>query len=146
MDGTAAQVSGPMAVGADPGAAGGQYIYSTVSDTGWDGKGNPPPTGEANFSVTVPHDGNYAIWAHLWYANVNANSYWLIVDNQTAIRVGNEDEGYRQWKWVGWRDDSPSNRIWVPLTAGSHTIRMVGREAGTRLDRVVVTDNGNTQQ
>ncbi len=141
-----AQLSGAMAVGSDSGAAGGRYIYSTVSDTGWDGKGNPPPTGQAAISVEVPHDGSYAVWAHMWYDNVNANSYWLIIDNQPAIRVGNEDSGYRQWKWVGWHD-SPNSRITVELTAGTHTVRLIGRESGARVDRVLVTDDlNNTPQ
>ncbi|MHB1159673.1 MAG: hypothetical protein ACYC3V_04995 [Chloroflexota bacterium] len=138
-----AQLSGPMAMGADDGAANGQYVYSTVSDTGWNGRGNPPPTGEAVLSVEVPRDGSYAVWARMWYGNVNANSYWLIVDSQPPIRLGNDDGGYRQWKWVGWHDDSPKNRVAVELATGQHTLRLVGRESGTRLDRVLLTDDPN---
>lgn len=138
-----AQLSGPMAMGADDGAANGQYVYSTVSDTGWNGRGNPPATGEAALSVEVPRDGTYSVWARMWYENVNANSYWLIVDGQQPIRLGNDDGDYRQWKWVGWRDDSPKNRVTVELTAGQHTLRLVGRESGTRIDRVLLTDDPN---
>lgn len=136
-----AQLSGPMALGADDGAANGRYVYTTVSDQGWDGRGNPPATGEATLTVEVPHDGTYAVWARMWYPNVNGNSYWLLVDGQPPIRVGNDEGGYQQWKWVGWRDGSPENRITLELTGGQHAIRLVGRESGARIDRLLFTDD-----
>lgn len=139
----AAQLSGPMVTGEGQDATGGRYINTTRSDQGWNGVGSPPPTGEATLQVEVPRDGTYAIWARMWYEHVNANSFWLIVDDGPAIKVGNEDQGYETWKWVGWRDGDTNNRVQVELTAGVHTIRLVGREAGTRIDTVVVTDDLN---
>ncbi len=141
IDAGSAQLSGAMAVTEDSGAPSGRYIESTVSDQEWDGRGDPPATGEATVQVVVPHDGEYAIWSRMWYGHVDANSYWLIVDNQPAMKVGNDASGYKSWKWVGWRDGSPSNRVTAELTAGVHTLRIVGREAGARIDQLLVTDD-----
>ncbi len=135
------QVSGSMVAGEGGGAPSGKYAESTVSNQGWDGTGTPPPTGEVALSVTVPRDGTYAVWTRLWYANIDGNSIWLIVDQQPGIKVGNEDDGYKKWKWVGWRDGSTSSRVTVKLSAGTHTVRLVGRETGTRVDAVLLTDD-----
>lgn len=128
-----------MALGADPSAANGQYAYATVSDQGWDGKGKLPPTGSVNTQITVPADGQYAVWVHMWYTDANGNSVWLVVDGGQAVKVGNEETGYRSWKWVGWHDGDLASRITLQLTAGSHQLQLVGRETGTRVDEVVVT-------
>lgn len=142
-----ATVTAPMALGPDAGAMGGSYLYSSVSDQQWEGRGKAPATGEATLRVDVPQSGNYAIWVHMWYVDLNGNSVWLAVDGQNAIKVGNDNAGYRRWKWVGWSDGDRSHRITVRLTEGSHTLRLVGRESGTRIDGILLTsDLGYTPQ
>lgn len=135
-----AQLSGPMVAGLDAPASVG-FVESSESAQDWDGYGDPPPTGEASVQIVVPRDGTYAIWSRMWYGHVDANSYWLIVDDQPAIKVGNENGDYRSWKWVGWRDGSRSKKVTVELEAGTHTLQVVGREAGTRIDKLLVTDD-----
>jgi hypothetical protein len=137
----AAVVSAPMTVGQDPAAMGGQYLYTTASDQKWQGRGDPPATGTAFLQVEVPRDGKYAIWLRMWYVDGNGNSVWMSVDGQPPIKVGNDDRGYRNWKWVGWSDGDTNHRIVVTMTAGPHTLRLIGREAGTRVDTVLVTDD-----
>jgi hypothetical protein len=132
-----------MALGADPSAANGQYVYATVSDQGWDGKGKPPPTGAADQQVTVPADGKYVVWVHMWYSDANGNSVWLVVDGGQGIRVGNEENDYRRWKWVNWQDGAPSSHISMQLTAGQHDVQLIGRESGTRVDQVLLTQDAN---
>jgi hypothetical protein len=136
------QLSGPMVTGQDPAASVG-YIEPSESDQSWDGYGDLPPTGEASIDIVVPSDGTYTIWSRMWYGHVDANSFWLIVDDQQPIKIGNDDGPYEVWQWVGWKDGSRSDKVTVELTEGQHTLRVVGREAGTRIDKLLITDDLN---
>lgn len=131
-----------MAVAEDPEALGGSCIFATASEQQWDGRGTPPAsTGEAILEIDLQRGGTYVVWTRMWYAGPDGNSYWLIIDDRPAMKVGNDDQGYRAWKWVNWHDGARSNRVTVELAGGHHTIRLVGREAGTRIDTVLLTDD-----
>lgn len=133
----------PMVVGSDA-ASGNSYLQTAKSDRTWDGTGRPPTdTGSATVNVEVPKEGRYAIWARMYYEHLDANSFWLRIDDQRAIKVGNEDDGYDQWKWVGWQDGNTGDRIVVDLDQGSHSIQILGREEGARIESIVVTDDLN---
>ncbi len=135
----AAEVAGPIISGRDA-ASGITYLEATRSDRDWDGTGSPPVnTGSAAINVTVDESGRYAVGAHMYYLSLDANSFWLRVDDQPAVKMGNEDGGYDQWKWVGWRDGDAGNRTVIDLDQGSHTIQILGREEGTRIESIIVT-------
>lgn len=134
--------SGMVATG-DASAPNGQFIASSTGSREWNGSGSLPKAGTATFPVYVPQGGRYAVWVEMNYQNVDANSLWLVVDNQRGVLLGNEDSGYRVWKWVGWRDGNVSARVSVDLTAGVHTVTIVSREAGTRFSDLMLTQDLN---
>ena len=135
-------IAAPMAVVKDPSAISGSYLVTTETDQSWDGSGTPPTnTGSATITVQVPKDGTYIVWTRMYYDNLQGNSYWLVVDNGQSFKVGNEDAGYHAWKWVDWSDGNTTQTIKVKLKAGKHTLTLVGREAGARIDTIILTED-----
>jgi hypothetical protein len=92
-------------------------------------------------TVDVPVGGDYAVWLRMRYAGLEGNSVWLRVDNADAIKVGNEDAGYKTWKWVGWRDGDTKRPVVVKLSPGQHDIRLIGRESGAAVDSIILTSD-----
>ena len=127
--------------GQEPGASGQGFVESTTTNQGWDGRGNPPKTGQASATIVVPEAGRYAVWVRMRYQHKDANSVWLRIDDDRTIRVGNEENGYEAWKWVGWQDGQTDRRIIVDLEPGEHQISLIGREKGTAIDAVIVTSD-----
>lgn len=136
-----AVVREPMVAARDS-ASGVTYLETTRSDREWDGTGRPPvDTGSATVNVTVAEGDEYALWAHMYYQHIDANSFWIRIDNGPPIKMGNDDGRYGQWNWVGWRDGYDGNRVVVELSRGSHTIEILGREEGARIDSILVTSD-----
>ncbi|MEM3113413.1 MAG: PQQ-dependent sugar dehydrogenase, partial [Candidatus Pacearchaeota archaeon] len=134
-------ITSPMAIGFDSQASNSSYIYSTVSDVT-----NIPPigTGAGILNITVPVSGNYYVWTHLNYPQGSVgseNSYWLQIDNGPYFKVGNEDYPDNIWHWVDFHEGNQVNRIIVNLTAGNRSIKFLGREANTKIDRILLTPN-----
>jgi hypothetical protein len=150
VDGTAsldlgkAKLTQPMAIGNGQDALGGTYLSTSVTDYNWDGQGKyPADSGQAQFPITVSKGGSYTVWLKMFYENVDANSFWVVVDNGPGIKMGNEDAGYNTWKWVNWRDGDPNNKVTVNLSPGAHTITIIGREAGAKLSGIVLSDDAS---
>lgn len=127
--------------GHDPGSSGQGFVETMSTNQGWDGRGSLPQTGQASATIVVPEAGRYAVWVRMRYQHKDANSVWLRVDDDRAIRVGNEESGYQVWKWVGWQDGQPDRRVILDLTPGEHRITLVGREKGAAIDAVIVTSD-----
>jgi hypothetical protein len=113
----------PMAVGEDPQASHGQYIYSPVS---YDG--------HATLHLCQAESGDFELRGRVSADGYGSDTFWITVDNGTEalweIPVG-------PWTWdpVTHRDDSGQKQIQVyHLEAGSHYIHIRAREAGARLD------------
>lgn len=131
-------LASPMVSGTDSTASNGVYIYTTVSDST-----NVPPTttGAATLSFNISEAGMYTFWSRTNYGGEFQNSYLLQFDGGTLYKVGNENTGYSTWKWVDWYngDVSTTNIVKVSLTAGNHTLKVIGREANTRIDKFLLT-------
>jgi len=142
VDLSTAVIKAPMVARRDAELSENVYLETTQSDQTWNGVGRAPTTtGSASVTIDVAHEGEYAIWARMYYQNVDANSFWIRIDDQPAIKMGNEDDGYGEWRWVGWRDGNTGDRATVSLSEGSHTLEIIGREKGTRIDSVIITDD-----
>ena len=128
----------PMVSGTDSTASNGTYIYSTVSNST---DVLPANTGTATLSFNIPETGTYTFWSRTNYGGEFQNSYLLQFDGGTLYKVGNENTGYGTWKWVDWYngDVSTANIVKVSLTAGTHTLKIIGREASTKIDKFLLT-------
>lgn len=95
--------------------------------------------GSALYSVNIANAGNYTIWTRMWGNDANSDSFWLSVDGAVAYDAGDGGFSYNSWQWVNWIGGNTSNKITVSLTAGTHSLKVFGREANTRVDRILLT-------
>lgn len=97
--------------------------------------------GTVTTSITLPTSGQYVIWSRM-RASANAqttnNSYWLQIDNSCAVNVGDSSEvNSDSWSWVDYRDGTTSTKYLTTLSSGSHVVKIVTRESGVRLDKIL---------
>ncbi len=108
----------------------------------------PANTGMITQTVSIPEDGTYTIWSRVKGTDNASNSYYLQIDDTCGITVGDLDTAnsfpVNSWTWVDYKDGSTENKIQMSLTAGSHSVKMIGHEAGLQLDRVIFTKEGCT--
>jgi hypothetical protein len=124
----------------------GGYISQTVTD----------PTGVANggravYNFTVPTNGNYVITALVNAPDLTQNSFYVGMDrfpvDQDAWDILPPTSGFES-RMVSYRgyDGTADENHWNPiiyyLTAGAHSLTVVGREPNTLLDRLEITPYG----
>ena len=121
----------PISLGTDATASACQYIFYP---TGWSG-------GSSTFQITVPRAGAYYLWARAMGLSYTQNSFLIAFDSAPdgwyEIPQFND-----QWIW-GWDAVGlEGNDVTVfDLAAGTHTLRIGVREAYSRLDMVLLTND-----
>lgn len=106
--------------------------------------------GSATQVVNIPSAASYKVWSRLMAPDATNNSYQLTIDN-TCYTVGDSALQANAWTWVDYQDGNTGSKINPTLTAGQHTLKLVGREADVKLDRLLFvsdqsctpTDTGN---
>lgn len=136
-------IQAPMTISADPAASGGQYVVTP------NGNGQ---AGSVTLQFTVQTGGSYKIWGRCKTPSGTDDSFFISVDGGTeflwdvfqGIPSGN------QWEWdeVSHRGNgtgtSPEiNPVIFQLDPGTHTLLIRTREDGTRLDKILITNNLN---
>ncbi len=102
--------------------------------------------GSATATINVETAATYRIWSRIAAADATNNSYLLEVDGNTCYTVGDSNNLQAGvWTWVDYQNGSTtsSTKIQQSLTAGSHTIKMIGREAGVKLGRILLVSDLN---
>ena len=98
----------------------------------------PTDKGTATTSLNIATAGTYAIWSRMMAADSTNNSYYLQIDNSCGIDVGdNSTLSASAWTWLTYRDGNTASKTTVNLTAGSHVIKMIGKESGVKLDKLI---------
>jgi hypothetical protein len=114
------------------GASGGQYLEIPEN------AGNPPKLekGFARFEIDVPADGEYTLWARVWWEGECSNSFMVQIDENAPFLLG-ENATYHAWVWVKY----PVARMMRPITLkqGRHAVTFKNREDGVRLDQIVLS-------
>ena len=142
VEAESAVLAGSFAVGLDAAARNGRYISVP---TGSSSTGGPTSPSRAVMSFTVTTPGSYRIDAGVLAPSTSADSFFVTVDGLPASA----------YLWeppvsAGYVTDSVSNRggadpVLVTLGAGPHTVEVILREVGTRLDWMklvyVITDS-----
>lgn len=99
----------------------------------------PTDYGSATQAVNVTTAGTYRVWSRMMAPDTNNNSYYLEIDDTTCgVAVGGGAMTANTWNWVDYRDGNTASKVNVTLSAGTHTLRYVGREASVKLDRVLL--------
>ena len=92
--------------------------------------------GSASQTVNISAAATYTVWSHLMAPDATNNSYLLEVDG-TCYTVGDAAIPANAWTWVNYKDGNTSSPVSINLSAGSHTLKMIGREPNVELDRVL---------
>jgi cysteine-rich repeat protein len=117
----------------------------TTSSTFDSGSGD-----ETIYTINIPESGRWYLWGRLYYPGTDndANSFFVRVDDGTALKFGNNKDFFREWHWDG--DGNVETGAGRPLdlgvlAAGSHRLILEKREAGgvesPRLDVIFLTSD-----
>ncbi len=96
-----------------------------------------PNYGMATYSINVPASGTYRIWSRVIAADATNNAYMLEVDGASCYSVGDAATSSAAWTWVDYQAGTASSKISPSLTAGQHTIRIIGKEPSVKVDRIM---------
>lgn len=107
-----------------------------------DAQGSCPAQDTSRGVVTstfdVPNSGSYSVWARMSAQSATNDSFLLELDSTTCgIVMGDTAVPTSGWKWVNYRNGSTTNKVTVSLTSGTHTMKLIGREDGVKVDRVL---------
>jgi hypothetical protein len=151
----AQRCSGQIALGStlgivDPGALGDVLVGTAGADFGrandW----------SAEFTVEIPHDGEWTVWARQRYPSGTDQSFAFVPHGEQATFaynqvLGNCGRNEAKWHWAGRGGGSttapPGERISLRLPKGPFTFRIHPRECGAdaatnpRLDILVLVDD-----
>jgi hypothetical protein len=102
--------------------------------------------GTATATVNVTNAGTYKVWSRIMAPDTTNNSYTLQVDSAASglcgVVVGDTASiPANTWTWVDYRDANTASKVTLSLSTGNHTIEMIGREDGVKLDRVILVSD-----
>ena len=97
-----------------------------------------PNYGTVTSTVAVSTAGTYTLWSRIMAPDATKNSYLLEVDGANCYTVGDASSiPANAWTWVDYQSGNTATKITLNLSAGSHTIKMIGREATVKVDRLL---------
>ena len=126
----------PLEVAPDEDASKGHYLYTP------NGTGNhyTPSHVMATYTVTIAQPGVYSMWGQVMVADKRDNSFFMQVDDGPDYLW--EIEPGKNWHWDQVNDHrNKLDPVMFYLASGVHTIKMKVREDGTKLDRMLLTND-----
>ncbi len=134
----------PIEIADDENAGAGGFIWAP-SGAG-DLNGSSENSGYAEYHFEVPESGDYVVWGRQISNDTSSDSFFVSIDGQAEMIWHTKIGGQDVWTWdvVSIRnfDDprNPDNPELFRLAAGAHTLRISQREDGTKLDRILITN------
>ncbi len=98
---------------------------------GENGKKYPARWGAAIYKFNVPEDGQYRIWGRKFWRDGCGNSWTFVVNGGAPVQFGG-DGTYDRWDWKA----APAL---YDLKKGENMLEVLNREAGVKLDKLIVT-------
>lgn len=109
--------------------------------------------GTDTLSVNVPATGSYYVWTRMAADSTADNSYLLQVDSSNCFTVGNssaknvpvyasgatEHFANDSSNWID--TDTSASRVQVSLSAGTHSIKLIGNAPNLVVDRLIFTQD-----
>ena len=93
--------------------------------------------GTDTLTVTVPTAGTYNIWTRMEAPSASSDSFMMQIDGTTCYTVGgNSSMPLNSWAWVNYQNGSTTSTISDTLTAGTHTIVLIGTEPSVEVDLI----------
>ena len=130
-------LTSPLQIVADTTASNGQYFQVTAGNNSG---GAVPTGGHATFPFTVTTAGDHKVWGRVIAPTTSDDSFWVRVDTQPWVQWNNIVNG-TGWHWDVVHNSAAGDAVVLfNLAAGSHTLEIAYREDGTKLDRLLVTN------
>ncbi len=101
----------------------------------------PQDKGQAAYDVKVDVAGDYILWLRMAMQAPDHDSVFVQVDAQCPVNVG--DKALDGLSWVDYANGNIATPVDVSLTAGAHTVKIAGREAGVVVDKVMFVGDPN---
>ena len=127
LEAEAGTLTSPMQVSSDGNASGGQYIEVP------NGNGNNG-SGSALYHFNVSAAGEYYVWGRVSPATHSDNSFYVSMDGAADVTWSIDPTSSWVWSQVGQS---------YSLGAGSHQLLIKQREDGSKLDRLIITDDAS---
>lgn len=97
-----------------------------------------------NAYFTIPNEGKYKLWVRVKDEAVN-NKFLLKIDGQCGTEVVNKGSA-GNWNWIDYAYgviDNSNAKITYDFTAGTHGIQLAGISFGTKIDKIIFTQDMN---
>jgi hypothetical protein len=95
--------------------------------------------GYAEYTFEIQESGDYVFWGRALSSSGTDNSFYVSVDNSESIRW-NTKVG-EDWIWDPMNSDNASLPIIFYLDEGTHSLIIKQREDGTKLDKILITND-----
>lgn len=101
----------------------------------------PADKGSTTATINAATSGTYYIWSRNRTTSSSSNGYYLQIDNSSSkcFTVGDAAIPTNTWTWVNYQNGSTSSRMSTSLSAGSHSFKLAGLDAGLQVDRLIFT-------
>ncbi|MCI0528192.1 MAG: SBBP repeat-containing protein, partial [Nitrospira sp.] len=126
----------PMRRVANSQASGGFYIDTPNTILGFNNN-----RGTATFTLSIPTTGTYVVWGRVMGLDSSSNSFYAQMDSGTRYTWEIPVSSGATWDRVG--NLGGPDPVSFNLSQGTHTFVVSGREDGSRLDKLIVTNDPN---
>jgi lysophospholipase L1-like esterase len=142
LEAESGSIVAPMVVASDSQASSGQYVWVP------NGTGNVfdplQSGGTVTHTFTVPVAGNYVVWGRVMVdtsAGADDDSLFVSMDSGSYSLWDTLRGTLAVWGWDLVNNRGGADPVVYPLSAGQHTLKIKQREDGTKLDRILITDD-----
>lgn len=100
------------------------------------------PADVGTLTVNITDPGTYKIWSRISGSGDSSNSYYLQIDSDCGIDVGDlNGMPSSTWIWVDYSDGNVATKVTKNFSAGTHIIKLISREAGVKVDKVYLSSD-----
>ncbi len=97
--------------------------------------------GRATVALNVGSTATYRVWSRVYAPDSSNNSFLLEIDGNTCFTVGDSGIPANSWTWVDHQGGVQSSKMQLSLSAGNHSLKMIGREPGVKMGRILFVSN-----
>lgn len=136
LEAESAGLTSPAAIASDAAASRGQYIASPIAEQG-----------SASFAFGIPATNSYFVWCRVLAPEANADSFYVSMDGGAELIYDVAENGHSPfWQWtrlIGRTNNGPINSMPRTFSLGQsqHTLVFRTREANSKLDRILITND-----
>jgi hypothetical protein len=133
-------LSPPMVITADTAASNGLYVESRTNDEGF-----------VSFPLNIPEDDDYVVWCRVLSVNSGTDSFYVSADDGPEDVYDTVRTWSNAWQWTqvngragvleSFTNAFRLNPRLFNLDQGSHSFALRGREQGTLLDALLLTND-----